>query len=146
MPRVDVELVLTAPIAKVWEAIKSVEAYPSYMSTVRSVEVLDTDGAKRTCAWSVLLKGSILQWTEIDVIHDERWTIEFDQIDGDLDQFVGFWSATPQADGTVRTRLLVDFEIGIPVLADMLNPVAARALAENAETMLREIESRLRAA
>jgi len=38
----------------------------------------------------------------------------------------------------------VRFEIGMPMLADMLNPVAARALRDNSEQMLREIERKVR--
>ena len=39
-----------------------------------------------------------------------------------------------------HVRLTVMFEIGIPLLADMLNPVAQRALRENCTDMLRGIE------
>jgi hypothetical protein len=39
--------------------------------------------------------------------------------------------------------LNVDFDIGIPLLADMLNPVASAALRENSQQMLAALEQRL---
>ena len=36
--------------------------------------------------------------------------------------------------------LHVDFDIGIPLLADMLNPIARTALEDNAVLMLRALE------
>ena len=39
--------------------------------------------------------------------------------------------------------LHVDFDIGIPLLSDLLNPVASDALRENAAQMLRALERRL---
>jgi ribosome-associated toxin RatA of RatAB toxin-antitoxin module len=110
---------------------------------VRSVAVEATtpEGVRRS-SWSVLLKGSVLEWVEDEVIDHERRTVDFHQVDGDLERFSGSW-VVAAADGDVSlVRLTVDFEIGIPLLADMLNPVAVRALRENSERMLSEIELR----
>lgn len=145
MPHVTVHLEIQAPPAATWTAVKDIEEYPRFMKNVRSVEIVATESGSRVSRWSTLLKGSILAWTETEAIDDERMTIEFHQLDGDLDLFAGHWRVTPTSDGRVLVELSVDFEIGIPLLADMLNPVAARALEQNAESMLREIESILAA-
>jgi ribosome-associated toxin RatA of RatAB toxin-antitoxin module len=115
------------------------------MENVRSVKITDdADRASRVSAWSVFLKGSILEWTESDQIDDDQQRIDFHQVDGDLEHFAGYWQVLgcdddPQACEVV---LYVDFEIGIPLLADMLNPVAKTALEENSTKMLRGLEQR----
>lgn len=50
-------------------------------------------------------------------------------------------AAEPSGGSTVS--LHVDFDIGIPLLAEMLNPVAADALRESAAQMLAALEQRL---
>jgi ribosome-associated toxin RatA of RatAB toxin-antitoxin module len=126
-------------MAETWSAVKDIEAYPRFMENVRSVEVVSDSDGTRVSKWSTLLKGSILEWTEAETMDDAAGRIEFHQLDGDLDVFAGYWQVTPDPGG-VLVELSVDFEIGIPLLADMLNPVAARALKQNSESMLREIE------
>lgn len=141
MPRVDVSIDIHAPADEVWRRVADVVSYPNFMPSVNRVEEIsrDADGSTVT-EWSVSLKGSDLEWTERDVADDATRRLTFVQVDGDLDQFEGVWSVTEGEPGVVTIRLVCDFDIGIPLLADMLNPVAARALAENCETMLRQIE------
>jgi ribosome-associated toxin RatA of RatAB toxin-antitoxin module len=143
VPTVETEFLTTAPIDAVWSAVQDVEAFPEYMQNVESVEVLGTDESGcRITRWSVLLKGSPLEWTERERVDAATRTLRFDQVDddGDLEVFNGAWQVTPAGEGVVRVKLSVTFEIGIPLLADMLNPVAARAVRENSEQMLHAIE------
>ncbi|NHC16105.1 type II toxin-antitoxin system RatA family toxin [Motilibacter deserti] len=146
MPTVDVEMTMHAPVQQVWDAVVDVESYPRYMETVKSVKELRRlpDGSRET-EWSVLLKGSTLEWVERDVVLEGERKVVFEQTDGDLEVFEGEWTVTEQPDGTVRVRLFVNFDIGIPLLSAMLNPVAERALKENSRTMLQQIEKRVAA-
>jgi ribosome-associated toxin RatA of RatAB toxin-antitoxin module len=135
-----------APAHEVWNAVSDVLSYPKFMANVNSVDLVEElpDGSTLT-SWSVLLKGSNLEWTERDVADHQLRRLEFAQTDGDLEQFEGVWSVTDADDGQVIVRLECEFDIGIPLLADMLNPVAARALTENSEAMLRQIEAQVAA-
>ncbi|MFF0447637.1 type II toxin-antitoxin system RatA family toxin [Streptomyces sp. NPDC004609] len=143
MPYVEVKLPIAAPVEAAWRAVTRLEDYADYMDNVESVTVHGESGGKRVSEWSVLLKGSVLEWVEEDELDEETRTMRFDQTSGDLDRFTGYWRVEPQDDGTSLVIFCVDFEIGIPLLADMLNPVATKALRENSEQMLRAIEKRL---
>ncbi|RDI55576.1 type II toxin-antitoxin system RatA family toxin [Nocardia mexicana] len=147
MQQVHVTHTMTSPIDEVWAAIKNITAYPAFMKNVEEVTLLDDagPGGHRLSAWRVWLKGSILEWTEREEIDNATRTLRFEQIDGDLEIFLGYWRVEDGGDGLVRVDFRVEFEIGIPLLADMLNPVAATALRDNSTTMLREIESRVAA-
>ncbi|MFI0773160.1 type II toxin-antitoxin system RatA family toxin [Streptomyces sp. NPDC021212] len=144
MPHVEVNLPIKAPAADAWEAVTRLEDYATFMDNVESVTVLgESESGVRTSAWSVLLKGSVLEWVEEDELDEENRVMSFSQTSGDLDEFTGSWRIEDAGDGTSVVVFSVDFEIGIPLLADMLNPVAARALRENSEHMLRAIEQRI---
>jgi ribosome-associated toxin RatA of RatAB toxin-antitoxin module len=141
MPEVRIDLEVKAPIEKVWLTILDLERYEESMETVRSVRVVEeTDDTHRQAAWSVLLKGSVLEWVEEEDLDHEAHTVVFKQVRGDLDHFDGRWAL--EALGSDKTRVIfeVEFEIGIPMLADMLNPVAQRSLQENCTEMLQGIE------
>lgn len=143
MEHVDVNVRIAAPAEVVWATVVAIERYPDIMDSVRAVEVLTDEGGERTSFWSVLLKGSILEWSERELLDHDAWRIDFDQFDGDLEAFRGHWQLTPIDERTTDVEMAVSFEIGIPLLADMLNPVAARALRENSLNMLHDIERSL---
>ncbi|MEV1010470.1 SRPBCC family protein [Streptomyces sp. NPDC049881] len=147
MPRVEVDLPIAAPPAAAWAAVVDVEAYPACMESVEEVAVVARPDARhRTTSWSVRLQGSVLRWTEDEVIDAPARRFDFRQVSGDLGAFAGHWAVSPGPGAGSTVSLHVDFDIGIPLLADMLNPVAADALRENAAQMLDALQARLLAA
>lgn len=141
MPKVQVNITIAAPIDKVWAVLKDIESYPDLMEEVQAVEVLsESEDNTRTSAWSVLLDDSVLEWKEQERIDNSRRTVTFDQLDGDLRVFTGTWSVQQTDDEKVLVRLDAEFDIGIPLLAELLNPVAAHALRQNFEQILRHVE------
>lgn len=144
MPSVDVAITIAAPLDTVWKTVNDITSYPTFMDNVSSVVLVsEEDDGYRISEWSAILKGSVLEWTERERVEHDDHRIVFEQIDGDLEKFSGHWELEELEAGLVAARLSVEFEIGIPLLADMLNPVAARALKDNSEQMLREIEHKV---
>lgn len=139
MPLVEVNERLHVPAARVWDLVRDVEAYPRLMEPVRSLKVLDEGPNWVVTAWEVELKGSILKWTEHEERDDERRRLTYRQIEGDLDQFDGYWQVTELSPELTEAVLVVRFEIGIPILRDMLDPVAGKAIRENSRLMLRSL-------
>lgn len=142
MPIVHTTHTTDRPATDVWAAVLDCESFPSYMAEVVDVELLRDEGAHRVARWSVLLKGSELEWEEEESIDAERMRIDFKQLDGDLAHFSGYWQVGV-ADGRTVVELYVDFDIGIPLMADMLNPVAARALEDNSKGILASLGNRM---
>jgi ribosome-associated toxin RatA of RatAB toxin-antitoxin module len=141
MPEVKLELDIRAPAARVWEVVTDIERYPDSMESVRWVKIIDgTDPLARRSGWSVLLKGSILEWEEVEKIDPDNMVMTFHQVAGDMEIFDGEWRVTPIDDERTNVKLRTSFEIGIPLLADMLNPVAERSLRSNSREMLLGIE------
>jgi ribosome-associated toxin RatA of RatAB toxin-antitoxin module len=141
MPCVEVVEIMSAPVDKLWAVINDVESYPRFMDHVRSLAVVENGTNYRLLAWEVDCKGFIMRWTEREEIDRERYRIDFRQIKGDLAQFEGFWQLEPLADDCTQVKLSVQFDMGIPMLAEMLNPVAERAIRDNSRHMLLSIAS-----
>jgi ribosome-associated toxin RatA of RatAB toxin-antitoxin module len=142
VPDVSLELTIRAPVERVWQAVTAIEAYPGSMDSVRSVRIVEVvSETERRSAWSVTLKGAILEWEELETLDPDAHVLSFHQVAGDMERFDGAWVLEAHDSASTNVRLSVSFEIGIPLLAEMLNPVAQRSLRENCTDMLRGIES-----
>jgi ribosome-associated toxin RatA of RatAB toxin-antitoxin module len=136
--QLTVEREVRAPAEVVWAHVNDIERYPDFTESVREVVVTRREGTERDAAWEVLLRGSVLRWTERAVVDDDARTVTFHQLDGDLSHLAGTWRLT--ATTPVVARLEIEFEIGIPLLARMLTPIAVEALRENATAMLAGVD------
>lgn len=141
---VEATHVLHASIDDVWRLITDIETFSSYMDNVVSVAVLEHTPEGRVASWTVSVRGSLLQWTERGVLDVTRREVRFEQLDGDLAMFEGWWRLHEDAPDRVSVQFALTFEIGVPLLARMLNPMAKSALQESAEKMLGELRKRLR--
>jgi ribosome-associated toxin RatA of RatAB toxin-antitoxin module len=141
VPSVSLDININASVDRVWDAVLDIERYSDSMANVRWVKILERDGATiRRSAWSIILKGSILEWQEEDRLDPEARTVRFHQLSGDLAEFDGEWSLKELGPELTKVTFDVSFEIGIPLLAEMLNPVAQRSLRENCKEMLAGVE------
>jgi ribosome-associated toxin RatA of RatAB toxin-antitoxin module len=146
MPVVRVEQRVAAPVDAVWGVVSDVEARTRLMGHMRSVEVRETGPGYRVTAWEVDIKGCAMRWTEREEIDHERLRIDYHLIEGDLAQMEGHWQLEPLPDGVVNVVLSVSFDIGMPELSDMLDPVAERAIRENSLAMLASLAAHTGAA
>ena len=110
------------------------DRYPDTMPDVLSVRFHERDEHVALSTWVVLLNGSELTWTERDEF-EPCGRIVFDQTDGDLEVFRGQWVLEPEGDGVV-VALDVEFDLGIPSLAPVLDPIGIQAIRKNTQRML----------
>lgn len=108
------------------------EDYPKYTPSVLGVE----SQAEGTSDWTVRFRTGVLKWTERDIQLQEDLTINFEQITGDFDAFSGSWRVIPSGGGGSEVEFRAEFDLGMPSLAEMLNPVASDALAKNVEQII----------
>ena len=138
MPTVN--LVLIAPevdAAECYRRLSDFARYPELTDAVRSVEVdpPGPDGAV-VSRWTVLFRKGLLCWTESDTLDPVARTISFRQISGDFASFDGQWSVHQRP---VGSEIVFDaqFDLGIPSLAAILDPVAESTLRANILTIVR---------
>jgi ribosome-associated toxin RatA of RatAB toxin-antitoxin module len=136
MRRVTVEATVPdADAAEVFARLQDFSSYPLYTDAVREVVIEGTDESGTTSDWAVNFRGGILRWRERDVIDPVARTIDYEQVEGDFERFEGDWRVTSEGDA-VRVVFTARFDLGIPTLAPIIDPIAERALRENIQTIL----------
>lgn len=99
---------------------------------MRAVTVSDD---RRYSSWEVSFRNGILRWTEEDRYNPVARRIEFNQMDGDMERFDGRWSVAAVPGGS-RVTFFAIFDLGLPGLAEFLEPVAECALQENIRDLI----------
>jgi ribosome-associated toxin RatA of RatAB toxin-antitoxin module len=114
-----------------YDLIRDFARYPELTDTVEEVVVNppDADGSV-VSEWLVHFRKGMLKWTERDVFEPARRVIRFVQLSGDFDVFEGQWRVE-ERDGGSEICLDVSFDLGIPTLADLLDPVAEASFRAN---------------
>jgi ribosome-associated toxin RatA of RatAB toxin-antitoxin module len=116
--------------ADVYRTLSDFSRYPVLSDSVRNVVVTEVSDDVTVSSWEVTFRAGLLRWTEEDRFDREALTITFTQIDGDIELFDGSWEVTAAEGGTAIT-FAARLDMGIPSLADALEPIAARALIDN---------------
>lgn len=119
---------------EVFAAVADFAAYAGHTEVVREVMVTETPAGVES-AWWVNFRSGVLAWTERDDIDRDGRRITFEQLDGDFALFTGSWAVDPAGDGAA---VLFDatFDLGMPSLAPMIDPIAERALVDTIRAIL----------
>ena len=125
-----------------YEFAREMERFPDYMPDVEEVRVLERDGNRTLTAWTSTVEGIPICWKEEDIFDDAAVSISYRLLEGDLDKFEGVWTFIEKEGGT-EVGLTVDFDFGMPTLADLLGPVLEVKVRENSEMMLSAIKNEI---
>ncbi|MET7574755.1 SRPBCC family protein [Streptomyces sp. NPDC005492] len=120
----------------VFDRVQDYERYTEYTDTVQSVTVTPGRAGTVDSAWEVRFRSGLLRWTERDVMDPVARRITFDQLTGDFARFTGTWDIA-QAGLDATVLFTCEFDLGIPSLEPIINPVAMRALEESMGLILR---------
>ncbi|WP_320775343.1 SRPBCC family protein [Streptomyces sp. CRN 30] len=114
--------------AEAYRRISDFRRYPEFTETVREVSVEPPlpDGSTIS-DWAVVFRGGLMRWRERDTYAPESHTLAFEQLSGDFASFAGSWRCEARDAGTL---IVFDaaFDLGIPSLAEILDPVAESTL------------------
>jgi ribosome-associated toxin RatA of RatAB toxin-antitoxin module len=140
MPYVECSIDVAAPAATVYELAKEQERFPDFMPDVETVVVLERHPDRVITRWKTLVEEAPIEWTEEDRFDDARLRIDYALIEGDLDTFEGCW--TFEQDGTTtRVVLAVEYDFGVPTLAELIGPTLEKKVRENSEMMLAALKT-----
>jgi ribosome-associated toxin RatA of RatAB toxin-antitoxin module len=111
-------------------------SYPRHSDVVQEVEVSALPDGTVESDWAVRFRNGVLCWSERDVLQPETGRISFEQLDGDFETFRGGWSVD-QDGSSVTVRFEAAFDLGMPSLAPMIDPIAEHELTETMQAILR---------
>ena len=135
MPYVESTIVIDAPAQRVYELAKDQEHFPQFMPDVETVTILQRRPDGVISRWKTLVEEAPIEWTEDDRFDDAALRIDYRLIEGDLDKFEGAWTFENR-EGRTHVVLGVDFDFGVPTLAELIGPTLERKVRENSEMML----------
>jgi ribosome-associated toxin RatA of RatAB toxin-antitoxin module len=124
------------PASDVYAVLADFERYPHLSDAVRNVTVTEVSGDRTVSRWEVTFRAGLLRWTEEDTFDPAALSITFRQLDGDVAVFDGSWQCSGAVSGT-EILFCARLDMGIPSLADALEPIAARTLADNIVSIVR---------
>jgi len=104
--------------------------------SVRKVRVERDDDEWSTSYWEVVFRGGTMQWTERDHIDLAARRESFELIAGDPHAWSGGWTATPTDDGRCLLVMDAQFDLGMPSLGHVLDPIAVEALEDAVESVV----------
>lgn len=142
MAQVAATAYIRAPLERVYALAKDVEAFPSFMPDVESIRVLQRDGSRTLTEWVGVVQGRRVQWVEDDDWDDTRHACTFRQREGDFTRYEGTWTFAAVDQGT-ETRLVVDFELELPLAGALLSNILKVLVRKNLESMLGAMKTRL---
>jgi coenzyme Q-binding protein COQ10 len=146
MPFVESTIEIDAPAAAIYELAKVQERFPDFMPDVETIVVLERHPDRTITRWKTLVEDAPIEWTEEDRFDDAALRIDYALIEGDLDTFEGAWTFV-ETNGVTRVVLTVEYDFGVPTLAELIGPTLQKKVRENSEMMLAalktEAESRM---
>src|SRR3954453_12644789 len=142
MPDLQIAVHVSGGVApELFAALVAVERYPALTDKVRSVTVHERTSSTAVTAWEVCFRDGIMKWTETEAIDWDARTLAFDQLEGDFEVFSGAWEGLEHPAGCI-VRFTVDFDLGMPTLAPMIDPIAESTLRENVVALVRGVSGR----
>jgi ribosome-associated toxin RatA of RatAB toxin-antitoxin module len=124
------------PASDVYATLANFERYPQLCDAVQKVTVTGVSENLTVSQWEVTFRAGLLCWTEEDTFDPGAQTITFRQLEGDVAVFDGSWQCVDDAQGS-EVLFSADLDLGIPSLADALEPIAARTLIANIISIVR---------
>ncbi len=120
----------------VYATLADFEQYPVLSDAVQSVAVTKVSENRSVSRWEVTFRKGLLRWTEEETFDPGALMITFRQLEGDLAFFDGSWKCVSASQGT-EIVFSVRLDMGIPSLADALEPIAVRTLIDNTVSIVR---------
>lgn len=123
------------------EALRQVADYRRWADasdSVRSVVVEPGENGASTSFWDIVFRGGVMKWSEADRTDLDSLVHRFDLIEGDPHGFSGTWTAE-QRNGSCELRMDADFDLGMPSLGHVLDPIAIEALEDTVADVVRNL-------
>lgn len=118
-----------------YRRISEASVVPRSDGAVESVLVRRVAADSAVSDWSLPVRRGLLRWTEKDTFDARRRTITFVQVTGDFAVFHGVWKMRDVAEHPVIS-FEATFDLGIPSLAERLDPLVGEALCEAVRRIL----------
>jgi len=143
MPTVETSVLIDAPLETVYAIARDNRAFPEFMSDVKSVSIVESDGHRVVSDWVGVVPtfGLKIRWRQEDRWDDADHVCEFRQVSGDYDRLEGRWKFGEEQGGT-RFDSVLEYEYVVPGLGPLVKKVVHSLVVKNMEGVLGAIKQR----
>ncbi|MBQ4850844.1 type II toxin-antitoxin system RatA family toxin [Pseudoalteromonas sp. MMG012] len=141
MRRVTIEKRVPVSAALAYQTISDFKQFEKHCAAVISIDVTKVSDTQSDSTWQVHFHDGQMCWREQDVFDEQALTIDFNQLEGDAEEFYGRWQVEVLSSDSAKICFEASFCMGIPTLADILEPIAEMAITANINDMLTELFS-----
>jgi ribosome-associated toxin RatA of RatAB toxin-antitoxin module len=126
-----------------WNILSDYSKYPAIMDNVDSVEIIERTEETGLSKWQVSVDSAPLYWMEKDYFNHREFQIQFKSIDGDFDAINGRWRITNTNDSGIKISFELEYNLGIPVIEEVLGAILREKMKHNMENMVSAIRKEL---
>ncbi len=146
MPVIEQSVEIAAPADLVFSVARNVEAFPTFMSDLQSLTVLESsdDGLRTVTEWVGIIQAfkMKIRWTQEDHWDVNALRDDFRMLQGDMDRMEGFWQFTAVDTDHTRFDSNVDYDLNVPMVGPMVKGLVKKLMTENLQTTLNAIKKR----
>ncbi|MFB3882168.1 MAG: type II toxin-antitoxin system RatA family toxin [Armatimonadota bacterium] len=137
MPEVQAELVIEAPVARVYELAKQVERLPEFLPSLERVTIQLREGNRTISEWVGLIPEfrRKIAWVEEDLWDDEARRCEFRSVSGDWDRYEGVWTFAERGDRT-EVSLSISYQYDVPLIGALIRKLLHKLVERSARETL----------
>lgn len=136
------EIEINAPAKVVYDVASQTEKFPEFIPDVKVIKILDKKDNQQQTYWEANIDGIMFKWEELDVFNPEDLSVEYKLIKGDVDKFEGYWKINSLSNNKSKLTLYLDFDVNIPMLANLIMPTIRFKVKKNVQSMLKSIKER----
>lgn len=139
-------------VTKIIENVKPEEAYAvakqperfaAIMPDLKSVEIINQEQDYIDTRWvGTISVGPLvrnIEWIERDWWCDDKLKCDFKLLSGDMKKYEGTWTFEPLDSNHCQIKIVLDFELGIPMIGPMINNIVNNKVKENCEALLNAV-------
>ena len=137
VPEVHAEIVIEAPVERVYSLAKDIERLPEFLPGVEKVTIRSRDGDRTVSEWVGLIPEfrRSVKWVEEDNWDDGARQCRFRAIAGDWDRYEGIWSFGEAAEGA-RVTLDISYEYDVPLIGALIRKLLHKLVERSARETL----------
>lgn len=121
---------------KIYNKISEFNEYSKFINVIRDISVKRIDDNSSISTWEVNFENGILCWKERDFYDHTALRIDFEKYEGDIEVFKGCWSVSQEKNNSV-IDFEAEYDLGVPLLEDILDPIAGEILAQTIQQILK---------
>ncbi|MBN1131109.1 MAG: PilZ domain-containing protein [Chitinispirillaceae bacterium] len=126
-----------------WKIITDYSKYPLIMDNVDKVEIIERNRETGISRWEVSVDDAPLYWVEKDFFNHRDFHLAFKSTEGDFDNINGQWRITDSSGSGIAICFEIEYNLGIPVIEEVLGPVLREKMETNMSKMVSAIKKEL---